>query len=145
MKLEQLILSGNQLTQLVPYQFPPLAVLQKLDLSHNILTEVSRKSLLNLGQSVRTLDLRGNLLASLHGQLLMPLYKIQVKTELSFRCQYTMYNGGLGPLGLVLFLYSYLLKLLFVVTINKIELQNFENKSLFPLPYKYLQHSNFEC
>ena len=85
MKLEQLILSGNQLTQLVPYQFPPLAALQKLDLSHNILAEVSRKSLLNLGQSVRTLDLRGNLLASLHGQLLMPLYKIQVKTELSFR------------------------------------------------------------
>ena len=84
-KLEQLILSGNQLTQLVPYQFPPLAALQKLDLSHNILAEVSRKSLLNLGQSVRTLDLRGNLLASLHGQLLMPLYKIQVKTELSFR------------------------------------------------------------
>ena len=154
MKLEQLILSGNQLTQLVPYQFPPLAVLQKLDLSHNILTEVSPKSLLNLGQSVRTLDLRGNLLASLHGQLLMPLYKIQVKTELSFRlssikiliflyCQYTMYNGGLGPGGLVL--YSYLLKLLFVVTINKIELQNFENKSFFPLSYKYLQHSNFEC
>ena len=84
-KLEQLILSGNQLTQLVPYQFPPLAALQKLDLSHNILAEVSRKSLLNLGQSVRTLDLRGNLLASLHGQLLMPLYKIQVKSE---RCHF---------------------------------------------------------
>ena len=54
-----------------------------------------------------------------------------------------MYNCGLEPGGLVL--YSYLLKLLFVVTINKIELQNFENKSFFPLSSKYLQHSNFEC
>ena len=94
-KLEELILSGNQLTRLESYIFPPLTSLkvgldcldclldiinhfQKLDVSHNQLTSVSNKAFLNLGSSVTTLDLRGNLLGSLHGQLLLPLYHLQV-------------------------------------------------------------------
>lgn len=76
-KLEEIILSGNQLTGLSPYQFPPLTVLRKLDLSHNIISSINNKAFLNLGHTVNTLDLRGNLLTTLHGQLLLPLYKVQ--------------------------------------------------------------------
>ena len=93
-KLEELILSGNQLSRLQSYIFPPLTSLkvglgldclpgiishfQKLDVSHNQLTSVSNKAFLNLGSSVLTLDLRGNLLGTLNGQLLLPLYHLQV-------------------------------------------------------------------
>ena len=97
-KLEELILSGNQLTRLESYIFPPLTSLkvgldcldclldiishfQKLDVSHNQLTSVSNKAFLNLGSSVLSLDLRGNLLGSLHGQLLLPLYHLQVSSS----------------------------------------------------------------
>ena len=78
-RLEQLILSGNQLSSLVAYSFPALSFLTKLDLSHNVITDISPKAFLNLGHSVKTLDLRGNLLVTLHGQLLLPVYKVQVK------------------------------------------------------------------
>ena len=103
-KLEELILSGNQLTRLESYIFPPLTSLkvgldyldcldwlldiishfQKLDVSHNQLTSVSNKAFLNLGSSVLSLDLRGNLLGSLHGQLLLPLYHLQVSISVEF-------------------------------------------------------------
>ena len=99
-KLEELILSGNQLSSLQSYIFPPLTSLkvglglawladiishfQKLDVSHNQLTSVSNKAFLNLGSSVLTLDLRGNLLGSLNGQLLLPLYHLQVSISLKF-------------------------------------------------------------
>ena len=76
-------------------------------------------------------------------RIVIPIVILKLDKLIFLYCQYTMYNCGLGPSGLVL--YSYLLKLLFVVTINKIELQNFENKSFFPLSSKHLQHSNFEC
>ena len=78
-RLEQLILSGNQLSSLAAYSFPALSFLTKLDLSHNVITNISPKAFLNLGHSVKTLDLRGNLLVTLHGQLLLPVYKVQVK------------------------------------------------------------------
>ena len=60
-------------------QFPPLTFLQKVDVSHNLLTTISAKAFLNLGHSVKTVDLRGNLLVTLHGQLFLPLYKVQVE------------------------------------------------------------------
>ena len=78
-RLEVLILSGNQLSSLSAYSFPALTFLAKLDLSHNVITHISPKAFLNLGHSVKTLDLRGNLLVTLHGQLLLPVYKVQVK------------------------------------------------------------------
>ena len=82
-RLEQLILSGNQLSSLAAYSFPALSFLTKLDLSHNVIAHISPKAFLNLGHSVKTLDLRGNLLVTLHGQLLLPVYKVQVNGELS--------------------------------------------------------------
>ena len=78
-RLEELILSGNQLSSLAAYSFPALSFLTKIDLSHNVIAHISPKAFLNLGHSVKTLDLRGNLLVTLHGQLLLPVYKVQVK------------------------------------------------------------------
>ena len=77
-RLEELILSGNQLSSLAAYSFPALSFLTKIDLSHNVIAHISPKAFLNLGHSVKTLDLRGNLLVTLHGQLLLPVYKVQV-------------------------------------------------------------------
>ena len=80
-RLEQLTLSGNQLSSLGAYTLPALSFLTKLDLSHNVIVHVSPKAFLNLGHSLKTLDLRGNLLVTLHGQLLLPVYKVQVRDK----------------------------------------------------------------
>ena len=78
-KLETLLLAGNKLSRLTELQFPRLVRLARLDLSGNLLTSIHLTAFFNLGPGLRSLDLRGNLLAVLAGPALRPLTHLQVK------------------------------------------------------------------
>ena len=76
--LKILILSGNQISMLVAYQFPPLVTLRKIDLSNNVLRMIDSKAFLNLGSSMEVLDLRGNILRMVGRETFFPLHQLQV-------------------------------------------------------------------
>ena len=76
--LKILILSGNQISKLVAYQFPPLVSIRKIDLSNNVLRMIDSKAFLNLGSSMEVLDLRGNILRMVGRETFFPLHQLQV-------------------------------------------------------------------
>ena len=58
--LKSIRVSQNPLRQLMPYQFPPLKNLRTLDFSYCELQSIDRKAFSNLGPSVETIWLQNN-------------------------------------------------------------------------------------
>ena len=77
-ELKTLILSGNQISMLIAYQFPPLMSLKKIDLSNNAMRFIDPKAFMNLGTSVEIVDLRGNILRTIGRETFFPLHQLQV-------------------------------------------------------------------
>jgi len=72
-RLRTIILSSNQISSLIPHQFPPLRALKKIDLSNTGLRTINMKAFMNLGRSVEDIDLHGNYLQNIREETFITL------------------------------------------------------------------------